>query len=226
MDYTYILVKDRRNSAEFYLRIGEKGSGYTASDVAIDLVIIGDDVCGKHTFYTTEDPIAFIKGLEMDYLYEKYGVEQVIDLDATISENLKKVMDARKCGNLSSEVAREYFDFLTSPQLSADSKSAFLCEIRDSLWTIDAASGFFDIHTKWSDRHIVVFDTLWSQFIDNIAPRKKSTAVLEDHPAARAIECQNCGTEFIGDEEIDALPYSRTTASGDHYKCSVCGEEI
>lgn len=37
--------------------------------------------------------------------------------------------------------------------------------------------------------------------------------------------CSSCGAEFTGQGDLDKLRYSRTTASGDHYYCSICDEE-
>ena len=37
--------------------------------------------------------------------------------------------------------------------------------------------------------------------------------------------CQNCGAEFI-DADTDELIYDRTSASGDHYLCPICGGDI
>lgn len=43
---------------------------------------------------------------------------------------------------------------------------------------------------------------------------------LEYYPS-----CNSCGAEFSTQEDIDALVYSRTPASGDLYYCSECKEE-
>ncbi len=39
------------------------------------------------------------------------------------------------------------------------------------------------------------------------------------------VSCSSCGAEFIEQEDLDKLQYSRTTASGDHFYCSICGKE-
>jgi predicted SprT family Zn-dependent metalloprotease len=37
--------------------------------------------------------------------------------------------------------------------------------------------------------------------------------------------CGSCGSEYITQEDIDTLVYSRTTASADVYYCTDCKEE-
>ena len=37
--------------------------------------------------------------------------------------------------------------------------------------------------------------------------------------------CGSCGAEYMEQEDVDTLVYSRTTASGDVYYCTECGEE-
>ena len=37
--------------------------------------------------------------------------------------------------------------------------------------------------------------------------------------------CDSCGAEFTEQKDIEALAYSRTTASSDLYYCSNCGKE-
>ena len=224
MSYTDISTRDdQNNSADFFLRIGEKGSGYTDSDIAITIVIVSDEVCGKHTFYTTEDPIAFIRGIGMEYLFEKYGVKEIFDLNTTIVESIRKVLEYRRNQMLGSYDAREYYNFLDSLFLTVETEDEFWAEATNSLWSLGDYQQFFEIHTKWGYRQVAFFNTLWAQFVDEISP---DTDNDKPEQTKRAVECHNCGIEFIYDEEIDALPYSRTTASGDHYKCSVCGEEI
>jgi len=173
-NYIHINEKDDlHNEADFFLMVGDKGTGLTKDDVPITLCIVSEDIHGKHTFYTSEEYDSFLERLNIDYIFDKYGVKRIFDSKKFKTENIKKVLEDRRCKDLSKDEAYELYTFLRTDCNNIKSEDELYYLIKDNLVSLDPLDDYFYIYHKWSDRQISFYEKIWNSFISDLKELKE-----------------------------------------------------